>query len=64
MHPSLRQAELRLYQDAQFAADLLVHAETCGQLEVLTVKADEPLRVTVNIGVPNFETLNLIAMSV
>ena len=55
VHPSLRQADLRLYQDAQFAAVLHVHAEACGQLRTLIVKADEPLRVTVNIAVPNIE---------
>ena len=57
VHPSLRQADLRLYQDAHFAAVqvLHVHAEACGQLRTLIVKADEPLRMTVNIAVPNIE---------
>jgi len=55
VHPSLRQADLRLYQDAQSAAVLHVRAEACDQLKTLVVKADEPLRVTVNIAVPNIE---------
>lgn len=57
MHPSLRLADLRFYQDLDvlFAAVLHVHAEACAQLRTLIVKADEPLRVTVDVAVPNLE---------
>ncbi len=57
VHPSLRLADLRFYQDldAQPAVVLHVFPEACGQLKTLSVKADEPLEVMMYIDVPNIE---------